>query len=69
MASSKLVYGSTVTPIDKILNLEQEFQKSVEESIKKLAKILDIPKEKLQLVTNDYNNGNYSEYLLLIVRY
>lgn len=63
MASSKLVYGSTVTPIDKILNLEQEFQKSVEESIKKLAKILDIPKEKLQLVTNDYNNGNYSEYL------
>ncbi|WP_277431954.1 hybrid sensor histidine kinase/response regulator [Vibrio sp. 1180_3] len=63
MTSSKLIYGSTVTPIDKILNLEHDFQNSVEASIHKLAEVLDIPKEKLQLVTNDYNNDNYSEYL------
>ncbi|MDE1334268.1 hybrid sensor histidine kinase/response regulator [Vibrio aestuarianus] len=63
MTSSKLVYGATVTPIDKILNLELEFQNSVEASIHKLAEVLDIPKEKLQLVTNNYNSDTYSEYL------
>ncbi|CAH8207100.1 putative Histidine kinase [Vibrio aestuarianus] len=63
MVSSKLVYGSTITPVDKILNLEYEFQNSVEASIHKLAEVLDIPKEKLQLVTNNYNSDTYSEYL------
>lgn len=63
ITASKLIYGSTVTPIDEILNLEYEFQNSVEASLQKLAELLDIPKERLQLVTNNYNIDIYSEYL------
>ncbi|MGY3569423.1 hybrid sensor histidine kinase/response regulator [Vibrio paucivorans] len=60
---ARVLYGSPYTPVEQILALERDFQHSTRNAIEKLAELLNIPQEKLQLVTNNYQDVAYANYL------
>ncbi|UTZ27625.1 hybrid sensor histidine kinase/response regulator [Vibrio campbellii] len=61
--ASFLIYGDKKTPVQQILSLEEDFKLSVDDAMRRLGKLLQIPNDKLRLVTSNYNETFYEEYL------
>ena len=61
--SSFLIYGDKKTPVQQILSLEEDFKLSIDDAMRRLGKLLLIPNDKLRLVTSNYNETFYEEYL------
>ncbi|MDK9755919.1 response regulator [Vibrio sp. D173a] len=61
--SSFLIYGDKKTPVQQILSLEEDFKLSIDDTMRRLGKLLQIPNDKLRLVTSNYNETFYEEYL------
>ncbi|EDP59705.1 response regulator [Vibrio sp. AND4] len=62
-AVARVLYGSPYTPVEQVIALERDFQYSTRNPIERLAELLNIPHEKLQLVTNNYQDIPYAKYL------
>ncbi len=60
---SYFVYFKKQTPVQQILALEDEFKHSIDDAMEKLGVLLDIPKDKLQLVNSHYSETFYEDYL------
>ncbi|HHB1594084.1 TPA: response regulator [Vibrio campbellii] len=63
--ASFLIYGDKKTPVQQILSLEEDFKLSIDDAMRRLGKLLQIPNDKLRLVTSNYNETFYEEYLSL----
>lgn len=61
--ASFLIYGYKKTPVQQILSLEEDFKLSIDDAMRRLGKLLQIPNDKLRLVTSNYNETFYEEYL------
>ncbi|WP_428774251.1 hybrid sensor histidine kinase/response regulator [Vibrio sp.] len=61
--SSLLLYKTRSSPVEQILALEQDFQYSTAAAITKLASLLDIPGDKLQLITTNLQHRLYTDHL------
>ncbi|MDF2154263.1 hybrid sensor histidine kinase/response regulator [Vibrio sp. CAU 1672] len=61
--ASLIIYGEKLTPVEQILALEENFKHSIDSAIVQLASLLNIPCDKLRLVTSNYNHIQYAEYL------
>ncbi|WP_404973130.1 response regulator [Vibrio campbellii] len=61
--ASFLIYGNKKTPVQQILSLEEDFKLSIDDAMRRLGKLLQIPNDKLRLVTSNYNETFYEEYL------
>ncbi|MGR2665696.1 quorum-sensing autoinducer 1 sensor kinase/phosphatase LuxN [Vibrio campbellii] len=61
--ASFLIYGDKKTPVQQILSLEEDFKLSIDDAMRRLGKLLQIPNDKLRLVTSNYNETFYEEYL------
>ena len=61
--ASFLIYGDKKTPVQQILSLEEDFKLSIDDAMRRLGKLLLIPNDKLRLVTSNYNETFYEEYL------
>ncbi|NVC93918.1 hybrid sensor histidine kinase/response regulator [Vibrio natriegens] len=60
---SYFVYFKKQTPVQQILALEEDFKQSIDDAMEKLGVLLDIPKDKLQLVNSHYSETFYENYL------
>ncbi|MCS0377671.1 quorum-sensing autoinducer 1 sensor kinase/phosphatase LuxN [Vibrio diabolicus] len=58
-----LIYGTKKTPVQKILELEKDFKISIDDAMRRLGTLLQIPDDKLRLVTSNYNEAFYERYL------
>ncbi len=58
-----MIYGDKKTPVQQILSLEEDFKLSIDDAMRRLGKLLQIPNDKLRLVTSNYNETFYEEYL------
>ncbi|EDP58025.1 sensor protein LuxN [Vibrio sp. AND4] len=58
-----LIYGSKKTPVQKILVLEEDFKVSIDDAMRRLGQLLQIPNDKLKLVASNYDETFYEEYL------
>ncbi|MEF1185871.1 response regulator [Vibrio sinaloensis] len=57
-----LMYGTTLSPADKIVRLEDMFQQSPSQAVSHLARYLGVPNDKLKLL-DDYQGANtYRQY-------
>lgn len=61
--ASFLIYGNKKTPVQQILALEEDFKLSIDEAMRHLGNLLQIPNDKLRLVTSNYNETFYEDYL------
>lgn len=61
--TSFLIYGSNQTPVQKILALEEDFKLSIDDGIRHLGNLLQIPNDKLRLVSSNYSEIFYEDYL------
>lgn len=61
--ASYFIYGKRHTPVQQILGLEEEFKRSIDDAMRQLAALLNIPNNKLQLVTSSYTETFYENYL------
>ncbi|PQJ59253.1 hybrid sensor histidine kinase/response regulator [Vibrio jasicida] len=61
--SSFLIYGNKKTPVQQILALEDEFKLSIDDAMRRLGILLQIPNDKLRLVTSNYTETFYEDYL------
>ncbi|MFM2584675.1 quorum-sensing autoinducer 1 sensor kinase/phosphatase LuxN [Vibrio campbellii] len=61
--ASFLIYGDKKTPVQQILSLEEDFKLSIDDAMRRLGKLLQIPNDKLRLVTSNYNETFYEEFL------
>ncbi|MCV5217383.1 hypothetical protein OFC53_39775, partial [Escherichia coli] len=57
------IYGNRQTPVQQILALEEEFKRSIDDAVHQLSTLLNIPNDKLQLVTSNYTETFYEDYL------
>lgn len=55
--ASLLLYGDSISPVERISRLEEEFQHSPAQAIESLANYLEVPKDKLRLL-DDYQGAN-----------
>lgn len=60
---SYFVYFKKQTPVQQILALEEDFKRSIDDAMEKLGVLLDIPKDKLQLVNSHCSETFYEDYL------
>ncbi|WP_139158981.1 hypothetical protein [Vibrio sonorensis] len=60
--SSRLIYGSSVTPKEAITSLADEFQYSADSAIKRLARILNIEANELQLIGSSHNDSLFESH-------
>ncbi|WMN86370.1 hybrid sensor histidine kinase/response regulator [Vibrio parahaemolyticus] len=60
---SYFVYFKKQTPVQQILALEEDFKRSIDDAMEKLGVLLDIPKDKLQLVSSHCSETFYEDYL------
>ncbi|MGY0613739.1 hybrid sensor histidine kinase/response regulator [Vibrio sp. FJH11] len=60
---SYLIYFHKYTPVQQILALEGDFKRSIDDAMSKLAILLNIPENKLQLVSSYYTQSFYENYL------
>lgn len=61
--ASLLVYRNKKTPVQQILALEDDFKLSIDDAMRRLGNLLQIPEDKLRLVNSNYNETFYEEYL------
>ena len=61
--ASFLIYGDKKTPVQQILALEEDFKLSIDDAMRRLGELLQIPNDKLRLVTSSYDETFYEEYL------
>ncbi len=61
--TSFLIYGSNQTPVQKILALEEDFKLSIDDGMRHLGNLLQIPNDKLRLVSSNYSEIFYEDYL------
>ena len=61
--ASFLIYGDKKTPVQQILALEEDFKLSIDDAMRRLGTLLQIPNDKLRLVTSNYNETFYEDYL------
>ncbi|MDG2676514.1 histidine kinase dimerization/phospho-acceptor domain-containing protein, partial [Vibrio parahaemolyticus] len=61
--ASFFIYGNRQTPVQQILALEEEFKRSIDDAVHQLSTLLNIPNDKLQLVTSNYTETFYEDYL------
>ncbi|MBR9873708.1 MAG: hybrid sensor histidine kinase/response regulator [Vibrionaceae bacterium] len=60
---SYFVYFKKQTPVQQILALEADFKHSIDDAMEKLGELLDVPKDKLQLVSSQFSGTFYENYL------
>jgi two-component system autoinducer 1 sensor kinase/phosphatase LuxN len=60
---SHLIYFRKYTPVQQILALEDDFKNSIDDAMDKLGILLNIPENKLQLVSSHYTQSFYEDYL------
>ncbi|MDV6251796.1 hybrid sensor histidine kinase/response regulator [Vibrio sp. EA2] len=60
---SYFVYFKKQTPVQQILALEDDFKYSIDDAMEKLGELLDVPKDKLQLVSSQFSQTFYENYL------
>ncbi|NOH63044.1 hybrid sensor histidine kinase/response regulator [Vibrio sp. RE88] len=60
--SSRLFYGESLSPVEKIALLEDDFHQSPTQAMKKLAEYLGVPKGKLRLLDNYQGANVYQRY-------
>ncbi|MEX3072860.1 response regulator [Vibrio alginolyticus] len=60
---SYCIYFHKYTPVQQILALENEFKTSIDDAMNKLAALLKIPKNQLQLVSSNNSECLYEDYL------
>lgn len=58
-----MIYGNKKTPVQQILALEDEFKLSIDDAMRRLGILLQIPNDKLRLVTSNYTETFYEDYL------
>ena len=61
--ASFLIYGNKKTPVQQILALEEDFKLSIDDGIRHLGNLLQIPNDKLRLVNSNYSEIFYEDYL------
>ena len=61
--ASFFVYGNKTTPVQQILALEEDFKLSIDDAMRRLGSLLQIPEDKLRLVNSNYNETFYEDYL------
>ena len=61
--ASFFVYGNKKTPVQQILALEEDFKLSIDDAMRRLGQLLQIPEDKLRLVNSNYNETFYEDYL------
>ncbi|MEO9494598.1 MAG: HAMP domain-containing sensor histidine kinase, partial [Vibrio splendidus] len=61
--ASLLVYRNKKTPVQQILALEEDFKLSIDDAMRRLGNLLQIPEDKLRLVNSNYNETFYEDYL------
>ncbi|PSW07530.1 ATP-binding response regulator [Photobacterium lipolyticum] len=61
--TSLMVYNSPMSPTEQIYSLVEEFQSSPTTAIQKLATLLNVPSNKIQLVKNSHDSDIYTNYL------
>ncbi|PMG98116.1 quorum-sensing autoinducer 1 sensor kinase/phosphatase LuxN [Vibrio lentus] len=61
--ASFFVYGNKETPVQQILALEEDFKLSIDDAMRRLGSLLQIPEDKLRLVNSNYNETFYEDYL------
>ncbi|MGB1322158.1 MAG: hybrid sensor histidine kinase/response regulator, partial [Vibrio gallaecicus] len=61
--ASFFVYGNKKTPVQQILALEEDFKLSIDDAMRRLGSLLQIPEDKLRLVNSNYNETFYEDYL------
>ncbi|PMG71164.1 quorum-sensing autoinducer 1 sensor kinase/phosphatase LuxN [Vibrio lentus] len=61
--ASFFVYGNKETPVKQILALEEDFKLSIDDAMRRLGSLLQIPEDKLRLVNSNYNETFYEDYL------
>ncbi|TCN78715.1 two-component system autoinducer 1 sensor kinase/phosphatase LuxN [Vibrio crassostreae] len=61
--ASFFVYGNKKTPVQQILSLEDDFKLSIDDAMRRLGSLLQIPEDKLRLVNSNYNETFYEDYL------
>ncbi|NAX22017.1 hybrid sensor histidine kinase/response regulator [Vibrio sp. V39_P1S14PM300] len=61
--TSLMVYNSPLPPTEQIYSLVEEFQSSPSQAIQKLAKLLNVPSSKMQLVKSSPDAELYTDYL------
>lgn len=59
---SYIVYGDPVSPVEKIIKLENEFHHSPTQAMDKLARYLDVPENKLRLLDDFQGASFYRDY-------
>lgn len=58
----RLFYGESLSPVEKIALLEEDFHQSPTQAMKKLAEYLGVPKGKLRLLDNYQGANAYQRY-------
>ncbi|MFA0036213.1 hybrid sensor histidine kinase/response regulator [Vibrio sp. 10N.261.52.A1] len=61
--ASFFIYGNKKTPVQQILALEEDFKLSIDDAMRRLGQLLQIPEDKLRLVNSNYNETFYEDYL------
>ncbi|OMO28855.1 quorum-sensing autoinducer 1 sensor kinase/phosphatase LuxN [Vibrio lentus] len=61
--ASFFIYGNKETPVQQILALEEDFKLSIDDAMRRLGSLLQIPEDKLRLVNSNYNETFYEDYL------
>lgn len=61
--ASRLVFGERLPPQQKIYRLAEEFQTSIDEPLRKVANILKIDQDAIQLVSNVQDEPLYTKHL------
>ncbi|EKO3912007.1 hybrid sensor histidine kinase/response regulator [Vibrio metschnikovii] len=58
-----LIYGNRQTPVEQILALEEDFKLSIDDAMRRLGELLQIPSDKLRLVSSNHSEAVYARYL------
>ncbi len=61
--TSLLVYKNKQTPVQQILTLENDFKFSIDDAMCRLTSLLHLPDDRLRLVTSNYTETAYKNYI------
>ncbi|NVD06430.1 response regulator [Vibrio sp. JPW-9-11-11] len=61
--ASRLVFGESLPPQQKIYRLAEDFQSSIDEPLRKVANILNVDQDAIQLISNVQDEPLYTKHL------